>query len=374
MACALAGCGGGSSGPHLPPLTGASAVSVSSTHACALVEGGQARCWGEDVFGQLGDARTTFAVPTPLAVPGLSGLTSVVAGAGYTCGLAADGAVACWGSDVFGEIGDVPPAGGATSVRHLSVSAPTSVAGLGPVAVALATPGDSRSGGAYTCALMSDATVQCWGENTLGLGGEAATSNPPAAIPALSHVRLMALGGTFGCFALDDGSVSCLGAGPLAQALPTVSGAPTPVPGLADVRGLAAGEWHACALLGQGTVSCWGNWRSGESTTLPTTVPALSGVTAIAAGGFETCAILGDGGVSCWGLGPSAGPTRVAGLGGAATSVAVASDVACAVLERGTVECWGQDTDGRLGDGVTPADTPRVSAPVTVVAPADGGA
>ena len=78
LACTIVACGGGGTPP--PPLTGAISVSLSYTHACALVVGGAVRCWGEDVFGQRGDGQMTFAMATPVAVPGLSGLAAVVAG------------------------------------------------------------------------------------------------------------------------------------------------------------------------------------------------------------------------------------------------------------------------------------------------------
>jgi hypothetical protein len=38
-------------------------------------------------------------------VPGLSGVTSIAAGGDQACALAASG-VSCWGSDVFGQLGD----------------------------------------------------------------------------------------------------------------------------------------------------------------------------------------------------------------------------------------------------------------------------
>jgi alpha-tubulin suppressor-like RCC1 family protein len=370
IACVLAGCGGGASGPHLPELTGVSSLSLSSTHACALVEGGRAHCWGEDVFGQLGDGQTLVSVPSATEVPNISGLTAVVAGGGYTCGLVGDGAVACWGNDLWDQIGDAPTDSDASApaTRHLSVPAPTAVMGLGPIVTALASPGDSPAG-EYTCALMSDGSVQCWGENTLGLAAPDALSMPPTEIPGLAHVHAMALGDDFGCFALDDGSVSCLGVGPLGQPDRIATNAPTPVSGLANVQSLAAGEFHVCALIEDGTVSCWG---IDASNMVPAAVSGLSGVLFLAAGGYETCAVLRDGSVSCW-REDSGGPKPVSGLAGPAASVAVASDVACAVLRTGRVQCWGTDKDGRLGDGVPPDGTPRVvTKPVTVVS-GDGG-
>jgi alpha-tubulin suppressor-like RCC1 family protein len=373
LASALVGCGEAA----MPaPLTGAVSVSLSSTHACALLEDGSARCWGEDVFGQLGDGQMTFAVARPVVVSGLSGLAAVVAGFGYSCGLVKDGAVACWGNDIWDQIGDETGDGG-TSVngdRHVSVSAPTGVNGLGPVVDGLATAGAADSGGAYTCAHTADETVQCWGENAFGLGGPTALGMAPASVPGLLHVRAMALGGSFGCFALDDGTVDCLGLGPLGQGKEfSASDTPVAVAGLSGVTGIAAGTFHACALIDDGTVQCWGDWGGPNPTPVPVAVDGLSGVTAVAAGGFQTCALLGNGGVTCWGNTRSATPKRVAGLG-AATAISVGGVYACAVIKGGTIQCWGDDSGGLLGDGVSAfGNAPRSNVPPVSVVAADGG-
>ncbi|MEA2697013.1 MAG: hypothetical protein QOI66_1284 [Myxococcales bacterium] len=374
LASALVGCGGAATPT---PLTGALSVSLSSTHACALLEGGSARCWGEDVFGQLGDGQMTFAVARPIAVSGLSDLAAVVAGYGYSCGLVRDGAVACWGNDIWNQIGDEKGDGGSSADggRNISVSAPTGVDGLGPVVDGLVTAGAADSEGAYTCAHMADETVQCWGQNALGLGGPTALDTAPTVVPGLLHVRAMALGGSFGCFALDDGTVDCLGVGPLGQGQEfSVSGAPVAVAGLSGVTGIAAGAFHACALINDGTVRCWGDWGGTNPTPVPAPVEGLSGVTALAAGGFQTCALLGDGGVTCWGNTSSTTPKRVGGLG-AATAISVGGRYACAVIKGGTIQCWGDDNAGLLGDGVSPnRNGPRYKVPpVSVIAAADAG-
>jgi len=374
VAWALVGCGGGGTPP--PPLTGALSVSLSNTHACALVTGGAVRCWGEDVWGELGDGQMTFAVATPVAVPGLSGLAAVVAGFGYSCGLEKDGAVACWGNDLWNEIGDAAGDGGASSDagRRDSVLGPTGVAGLGPMVDGLVTAGAERSGGAYTCAHMSDETVQCWGQNALGLGVSTARSTPPTPLPGVGHVRAMAFGGSFGCFALDDGTASCLGLGSLGQGKISDATTPVSVPSLSGVSGIAAGEFHACALINDGSVQCWGDWQNGMTTQSPVTVDGLTGVTALAAGGFETCALLADGGVTCWGLGVSTVPKRVTGLG-PATAISVGGGFACAMIKGGTIQCWGEDTGGHLGNGVKSdlIGTGKVVPPATVVAAVDSG-
>ena len=75
-------------------------------------------------------------VPTPSGTPvGGGGFTQISSGANHACGLRANGSIACWGSNVFGQA--TPPA---TSV-FTSIS----------------------SGDAHTCALRNDGVVVCWG-------------------------------------------------------------------------------------------------------------------------------------------------------------------------------------------------------------------
>ena len=75
-------------------------------------------------------------VPTPSGTPvGGGGFTQISSGANHACGLRANGSIACWGSNVFGQA--TPP----TTGVFTSIS----------------------SGDAHTCALRNDGAVVCWG-------------------------------------------------------------------------------------------------------------------------------------------------------------------------------------------------------------------
>ena len=75
-------------------------------------------------------------VPTPSGTPvGGGGFTEISSGANHACGLRANGSIACWGSNVFGQA--TPP----TTGVFTSIS----------------------SGDAHTCALRNDGAVVCWG-------------------------------------------------------------------------------------------------------------------------------------------------------------------------------------------------------------------
>ncbi len=74
-------------------------------HACALIRGGEVRCWGGNAFGQLGDGTTTDR-PAPAAVAGLGPVARIAAGSKHTCVVTVAGEVRCWGSDADGQLGD----------------------------------------------------------------------------------------------------------------------------------------------------------------------------------------------------------------------------------------------------------------------------
>ncbi|HEU4534034.1 MAG TPA: RCC1 domain-containing protein, partial [Polyangiaceae bacterium] len=77
-----------------PP--GASAAVFRHRHACAIV-GGALACWGDNEAGQLGDG-TTKPRPAPRRVALAGRVVQASLGWGHTCALRADAKVFCWGS------------------------------------------------------------------------------------------------------------------------------------------------------------------------------------------------------------------------------------------------------------------------------------
>jgi alpha-tubulin suppressor-like RCC1 family protein len=85
-------------------LTGATAVTAGETHACALLAGGAAVCWGSNASGELGN-RTITKSATPVQVWGLTGATAIAAASTRTRALLGDGTVKCWGENNQGANG-----------------------------------------------------------------------------------------------------------------------------------------------------------------------------------------------------------------------------------------------------------------------------
>lgn len=239
--------------------------------------------------------------------------------------------------------------------------------------------------GNHVCARVSNGQAVCWGANDVGQLGNGMTSpssSTPVTVSGLNTVVAVASGGFHSCALLSNNTVTCWGEnsdGQLGNNSTTPSPTPVVASGLTDAIAISAGTFHTCALRSGGTISCWGNnsyLQTGTTTDgtlkqlVPTAAAGVSGATAVAAGGFHTCAIA-SGGVRCWGdnslgtLGTGGTPTRskdalpVPGLTSGVTSLSSGDSHVCAAV-GGAVQCWGDNTYGQLGNGVASA-TPSTS-------------
>lgn len=293
-------------------------VAAGATHTCARREAGGVACWGSNLYGELGDG-TRATRPAPITVLGLEDAISVSAGFGFTCAVRRDRSVVCWGSNVCGELGR----SGSDSRR--------------PVAVPGVTDAVEVSGGnCHNCARRTTGDVVCWGSNAEGQLGSGTISGttPLRATPVVELTGTVAVraGSSHTCALRDDGAVRCWGANDARQVgdgTTTATATPTGIVNLDDLtdpqdRGLAiaAGEDFSCALTALG-VRCWGASDEGRiglpdgeawSGVAPTTVAGTAGATSVSIGalGCFGCALGAGGVVSCWGCN---GAQQIAGSG-----------------------------------------------------------
>jgi alpha-tubulin suppressor-like RCC1 family protein len=224
------------------------------------------------------------------------------------------------------------------------------------------------AGTSFTCALLSDHTVSCWGASPSGQTGVAAgRTTEPNRVAGVSGAQSIAAGAEHACALIDGGTVKCWGDnqhGQLGNGTVASSPAPVEVTGLKGAKAIAAGGNHSCALAADGGVVCWGTFTTGAEPTLKLVrVPGLVGnVTSLAAGSNYGCALLADGSVSCWwgnkqpapGAKVPASPfTAPEVIKGFEKAQAIAAGYAhtCALLIDGSVRCWGNNREGQLGDG-----------------------
>src|SRR5690606_26040865 len=128
----------------------------------ALTTAGAVKCWGYNLFGQLGDGSISDST-TPVDVTGLSsGVAQIATGTRHTCALTTAGGVKCWGQNTYGQLGNGSTADSATPVDATGL--PSGVAQI---------PSTTYLPSALTTA----GAVKCWGYNPNGQLGNGSTSN-----------------------------------------------------------------------------------------------------------------------------------------------------------------------------------------------------
>ncbi len=216
------------SGPGQKQVT---SVSAEHRHICAVVSDGTLWCWWNGRHGQLGSGKIVFQ-DTPVQVlpndwgsgPDQKQVTSVSAGRSHTCTLLSDGTLWCWGKGKNGQLGL-----GVTCGEDAPVQVLPKDWGSGPNQKPVTSVSAGRS---HTCAVVSDGTLWCWGENGSGQLGVAAE---------YATYRTM-------------------------QVLPNDWGSG---PGQKQVTSVSAGHSHTCAVVSDGTLWCWGKGRPDSRTGTP---------------------------------------------------------------------------------------------------------
>jgi alpha-tubulin suppressor-like RCC1 family protein len=288
-------------------ITGA--LGAGEAYSVALKSDGTVWTWGDDWYGQLGDAGSTGrTVPFQM----LTNVQAIAVGFRHALALKTDGTVVAWGENNVGQVG--------TSTCSPCRS-PVAVAGLTNV-VAIA------AGWGHSLALKADGTVWAWGMNSDGR--------------------------------LGDGS-------------PTNHTTPAPVVGLSGVTAVAAGWGTSLALTSsgaeQGVLWAWGANSAGQlgdgtttNRSLPMRVPGLPSIASVSAGGTWVMARTASGQIWTWGgndfgqlangsTTPQLQPVRSSLLEGATRIVASARSHAFQLDRRGRVWMWGDDGNGQLGNG-----------------------
>lgn len=196
-------------------------ISAGTRHTCALTSAGAALCWGVNTYGQLGDGTQTFRT-SPVAVSGLgAGVADISAGGYHTCAVLTTGEARCWGWNQYGQLGDT-----SATVRTTAAAVPGLQANISKVAggqmhscaitktgavMCWGTNSDYRlgrgtstnapfaaqvtdlaagvqsisAGMSHTCVVLAGQKAQCWGDNAqsqLGDGTKSDASSPTTVV------------------------------------------------------------------------------------------------------------------------------------------------------------------------------------------------
>jgi alpha-tubulin suppressor-like RCC1 family protein len=386
-------------------------LTTGDQHTCAVLDGGEVRCWGYNWYGQLGLGDQNFRVGPPTGLPAVDlggDAVAVSAGCNHTCALLENGSVKCWGDNLLGQLGVGDDDNRGDQPGEMGTALPAVALGAGASAISV--------GCEYSCALLGTGGVKCWGGNEfgqLGQGDQEHRGDEPGelggALAAIdlggSSVVELTAGYRFACARLASGAIKCWGrnaSGQLGQGdldhrgdePGEMGGSLAPIdlglPGGVSVVQLSSGLIHSCAVLGNGSVKCWGGGLTGRlgngsmanlgdapgemgSALAPID---LNGTGALSVSvGNHTCVVLVGGAVKCWGdnqngqlgIGDTATrgddpnelgaalPAVSLGTGRVAVLVDLEDPHTCAVLDDGAVKCWGGNASGQLGVGDTSA-------------------
>jgi cysteine-rich repeat protein len=343
----------------------ATAISVSSaSSACALLDHGEVKCWGNNRFGQLGTGSTDdrgdepgemgdALKPIPLGIGRKA--VGVSAGSNYSCAVLDDGSVKCWGSGQYGQLGGDSPYDALAPAEFVVVD-------LKRAATAVS------AGDGVTCALLDDGSVKCWGNaayvprsDSTDLDASGAVGDFVGEISALSALTFAGgkarsiVAGQVSQAVLEDGSLMLWGFGYQGwthAGLPPNDFSTLPAMKMGTGRKVSASDvdlYHACATTDDGALSCWGY--------------AYHGALGLGAMLSSSGPVVHDS------QGAQTGTISVDLGGRSARQVAVGVEHSCALLDDGTLKCWGYNASGQLGlgDARNRGDTgDRLAADTTV--------
>ena len=204
----------------------AKVVSSGGIHACAILDNDKIKCWGWNEYGQLGLGDTegrgddTGEMGDNLPYVDLgTGRTVKVLSSGdiHACAILDNDKIKCWGDNEYGQLGlgDTDHRGDDTG--EMGDNLPYVDLGRGRTVKALS------SGSYYTCAILDNDKIKCWGHNSsgeLGLGdtdrrgddrGEMGDNLPYVDLGRGRTAKVVSSGGIHACAILDNDKIKCWG-------------------------------------------------------------------------------------------------------------------------------------------------------------------
>lgn len=300
------------------------AIAAGIAHTCAITPEGGVQCWGNNVFGQLGNG-THQSSNIPVDVIGIQGGATIVAGGNHTCVLSG-GNVWCWGQNSQGQLGD-----GTLTDRDVPVKVLSDVT-------------DITAGLEYTCAITTYGQVLCWGNNDQGqlADGTRTDRMKPTLATLITGISNVDAGQTKSCGLTSSGLLRCLSNGSAQEiseqpeysldvavnrfgsSVVALSQDGTPVTiqsgqfktidGIHHAVDVDSGFGHVCSLIADGTVRCWGSNYFGQlgtnsrnNSSDPQPVLNVSSAWQLAVGKYHACVLVtssvpGQEDIQCWGL------------------------------------------------------------------------
>jgi alpha-tubulin suppressor-like RCC1 family protein len=255
-------------------------ATTGSGLGCAVDSAGAVWCWGSNNYGQLGIGSTSTGSGSAVQVATTAVGTTYLTGMkkvwvdGYNgeaaCAINGSGSVWCWGYGNYGELGNGSTFNYPYAKPVLTAAGSSQLTGVDQMSVAED----------HTCAHKTDNTVWCWGSNSEGqIGvGTSSSSNPsylyPVQVTSLMNQALqVSVGQNVSCAVDSANDVWCWG-------------------------------YNYYGQIGQGSTSTT-TYTSPQQVLTAAGGSALSGVSKVVVGAYysdSVCAMKSaDGSLWCWG-------------------------------------------------------------------------
>jgi hypothetical protein len=275
------------------------AIAAGRYHVCA-VQQGTTHCWG--VANPPEDDLT--------AVPASSNFVKLEAHDEGTCGLRADGSIACWGGFAGPRTGSYLDFAIDNSTCRVRSDGSLDCSYCGNAEAPTGSFKATGTGYSGCCAIRTDDTLACWGS--------------AAGAPSGTFKRVVGGEDTF-CALATDGTIACWGGDASGVRLPRRG------PFVTGARGNAG---H-CGIRPSGTLDCFAQSFTGGKMS-----PPWGEFTQVVVAEVGACALATDGSVTCFPerleTAPPPGTYRSLAAQGHRTG-----DRYCGVTSNGEIRCWG---------------------------------
>lgn len=248
-------------------------IEVGYDFACARLVSGQVKCWGNNTEGTLGYGHTrNIGDNEPLSSVGYVDLggkaSSIFLGSSHACAVLENGDLKCWGQNRVGVLGY----GHDQSIGDDETPRLAGNVNLGEGLL------QGSLGFAHSCAILASKNAKCWGRGfLLGYGGDITIGDDetPAAVGYLElggPVKQLSINHS-SCALLESGQVKCWGDnhyGQLGYGHKQFIGEDTSIKNLGPVdlgekaTQISLGVFHTCAVMASGNVKCWGSHGFGK--------------------------------------------------------------------------------------------------------------
>ena len=317
-------------------FTGVSKLDAGEIHDCLIKTDGTLWCWGTDGRGELGLGSPDSIEEAPVQVGTETDWVDVTTGEDNTCGIrdtASNRTLWCWGSENDGVLGNGVDNGNGEQQSPIQIGAAVNWNNV--------SCGGSWGFSGFCCATQTDNTLWCWGNDEDGQTAQGAAGTDvlsPTQVGTDTNWDKVSVGHDHACAIRTNGTIWCWGEngdGPIGNNSTADADVPTQENTSAtDWQSVVAGGDTTCAIKTNNQLWCWGQGTDGShglGNTSDTLVPTQVGTDT---DWSKVTHSSQRGKFGEW-------PSDVYAYHG------------CAIKTNNDLYCWGSNDLGQIGDGST---------------------